>query len=139
LTLATLTAFLSFLIPFGPHMKWPAIAALSALLFLGKRSTSEPVKRFKLEKFFIFVVFITVVLRILQAYILARHGDAYFVYIAAPRMIFDDGNYERFAQYSIFFYSGLWEYLTLIGNALLGGRPGEGLDAAQRFAQWCSA
>lgn len=131
----------SFLLPYGPSAKiWATLLILLGIL----KSATRPSLQLKASfvrlgpwaKLMVGVLGVAVLMRSFEAYRMIRHGDQYAVYLTGPRLWFDAHSFRPFLANPLQFLTSTWDYLTLWGNLLLAGAPGEGLDGAQRFAQW---
>lgn len=77
-----------------------------------------------------------VLVRIIQATRLARHGDPLYYHLVAPVMWVRDGFIRFDASHPLNFAASLWDYLYLWPAQWLLGARDEGLVAVQLFAQW---
>jgi len=81
----------------------------------------------------------SVILKTIESFKLAPHGDAFICYLTANRKLVSTGGFEVFLNHPVYFFSSIWEYLYLWGDLFFYHGPNTGLAASQRFAQWCSA
>lgn len=63
-------------------------------------------------------------------------ADPLWYHLVGPRLFTDSGKIYLPPEFPIALKSGLWEYLFIWGNMILGGPEGSGLIAGQTFGQW---
>ncbi len=79
---------------------------------------------------------LTALLYLALSFTLDSMPDPLYVYLTAPRIFSEAGSIHLPAHFPIALQSGLWEYLFLWGNMLLGSSDGGGLIVGQFFGQW---